>query len=119
LPLLTAAQLVAGGQDLVCLPQNEIQRVVSLSSSGTEGLPKRLYFSAADLAHTRDFFAVGMAQMAVPGQMVLICLNGGVTDSVGSLLADVLLEMKITPFILGSIKDLLIDDAFPEPINPR
>ncbi|MEG1661462.1 MAG: phenylacetate--CoA ligase family protein, partial [Clostridiales bacterium] len=48
----------------------------------------------------------------------LICLNGGVTDSVGSLLADVLLEMKITPFILGEIKDVVSAAAVAAALQP-
>ena len=59
--------------------------MVTLSTSGTTGEPKRLAFASADLERTLDFFAHGISVLVRPGDTVLILLPGaerpdGVTD---------------------------------------
>ena len=62
LPFTTADDL-RPGEALLCISRDEVARMVTVSTSGSTGTPKRLAFSDAELARTRDFFAVGMAQM--------------------------------------------------------
>ena len=69
-----------------------VARMVTVSTSGSTGAPKRLAFSDAELARTRDFFAVGMAQMVTAGQHVAVLLPGahrprGITDLLAGSLA--------------------------------
>lgn len=82
LPRMEAADLAHPG--LLAVSQDEVERVVSLPTSGSSGPPKRLSFSRADLARTIDFFAVGMGTLAGPGDAVLVLLPGrrewGVAD---------------------------------------
>ena len=87
LPFTTAEELRSQPLRFLCVSQSEIQRVVTLQSSGTTGEPKRLYFTAADIEHTLDFFATGMSTFIRPGDRVLILLPGKIPDSVGDLLA--------------------------------
>lgn len=75
LPFTVPADLVRWG-DFLCVSQSEVARMVSLTTSGTTGTPKRLAFTAADLDRTRDFFGVGMAQMVCPGDAVGVLLPG-------------------------------------------
>lgn len=103
LPLLDSAILREQGAALVCLPQTQIERISSLLSSGSTGPPKRIYFSAADLEHTVDFFDHGMRLMCGAGDKVLICMNGATPDSVGDLLARGLRRFGAEPSIFGEI----------------
>lgn len=96
LPFTTAADL-ADWETFLCVPRGEVARMVTLHSSGTMGTPKRLAFSEADLARTRDFFRVGMAQLVRPGQTLLVLLPGsarpnGVADLLRQALPDVRVE---------------------------
>ena len=43
-------------QSFVCKSQGEIERIVTLRSSGTTGPPKRIYFTKEDQELTIDFF---------------------------------------------------------------
>ena len=49
LPFTTARDLEDGWKRFVCVPLDAIARMVTLSTSGTTGEPKRLAFASADL----------------------------------------------------------------------
>lgn len=87
LPLTTAQDLAGQGPRMLCLSQDEVARVVTLTTSGTSGPAKRLFFTQEDLAATLDFFSQGMATLCGPGDAVLVLLPGRRPDGVADLLA--------------------------------
>jgi len=89
----------------VCVSQDEIQRVVTLQSSGTTGEPKRIFFTAEDQQLTIDFFGVGMSTLVEPDERVLIFLPGETPGSVGDLLRMGLERKGVHPIPYGMIKD--------------
>lgn len=90
LPFTTAEDLHNWG-DFLCVSQGDVQRMVTLHTSGTTGQPKRLAFTDADLARTRDFFAVGMSQLVRSGQRLAVLLPGAERpDGVADLLRQAL-----------------------------
>ncbi|WP_318649416.1 DVU_1553 family AMP-dependent CoA ligase [Desulfovibrio desulfuricans] len=90
LPFTTAEDLRNWG-DFLCVSQGDVQRMVTLHTSGTTGQPKRLAFTDADLARTRDFFAVGMSQLVGAGQRLAVLLPGAERpDGVADLLRQAL-----------------------------
>lgn len=86
-PFTTAEDLRQNPLSFLCVSQSDIERVVTLDTTGTSGPPKRLCFSAADQELTRDFFQVGMSTFTAPGDRVLILLPCERPGSVGDLLA--------------------------------
>ena len=90
LPFTTAEDLRNWG-DFLCVSQGDVQRMVTLHTSGTTGQPKRLAFTDADLARTRDFFAVGMSQLVRAGQRLAVLLPSAERpDGVADLLRQAL-----------------------------
>lgn len=90
LPFTTAEDLRNWG-NFLCVSQGDVQRMVTLHTSGTTGQPKRLAFTDADLARTRDFFAVGMSQLVGAGQRLAVLLPGAERpDGVADLLRQAL-----------------------------
>ena len=90
LPFTTAEDLRNWG-DFLCVSQGDVQRMVTLHTSGTTGQPKRLAFTDEDLARTRDFFAVGMSQLVGAGQRLAVLLPGAERpDGVADLLRQAL-----------------------------
>lgn len=86
LPFTTADDL-ARWEDFLCVSRGEVQRMVTLRTSGTTGSPKRLAFTETDLARTVDFFRVGMSQLVRPGQKLAVLLPGAARpDGVADLL---------------------------------
>lgn len=86
LPLLDADQVRAAGESLLCVSRSRVARVVTLQTSGSTGLPKRLAFSAADLERTLAFFRYGMQALVSSADRVLVLLPWELPDSVGDLL---------------------------------
>lgn len=103
LPLITEADLRAHGPEMVCVSQDAVARIITMRSSGTTGIPKRLFFTAEDLDHTLDFFHLGMQQMVDPGQSVAILLPGATPDSTGHLLARALERFQASSHIIGLV----------------
>ena len=106
LPFTTPADVRAQGMKMLCTSQDEIERIVTLHSSGTTGDPKRLFFTAEDLELTVDFFGHGMTTMVEPGATVIILLPCERPDSVGDLLARGLARMGVKSVPWGVVKDL-------------
>ena len=106
-PFTTPQDIRRSPLQFVCVSQDEIQRVVTLQSSGTTGAPKRIYFTAHDQELTIDFFGVGMSTLVEPGQRVLILLPGAVPGSVGDLLRLGLERMGAEPVPYGPVSDPL------------
>lgn len=105
LPFTTADDIRADPLAFVAVSQDAISRVVTLSSSGTTGRRKRLYFTPADQALTVDFFRIGMSVFTSPGDRVLILLPGETPGSVGDLLAVGLRELGAVPIKHGPVRD--------------
>lgn len=105
LPFTTPDQIREDDRRFLCVSAGEIERVVTLHSSGTTAPPKRLHFTAHDLELTVDFFHHGMGTMVRPGQRVLILMPGELPGSVGDLLAKGLQRLGVTGIIHGLVRD--------------
>jgi len=105
LPFTTATDLRAQGMKMLCTPLDQIERIVTLQTSGTTGEAKRVFFTAEDLEATADFFRCGMSTMVNTGATVIIFLPGERPDSVGNLLAKALSSMGVKPVVFGPVTD--------------
>ncbi|NMC85039.1 MAG: phenylacetate--CoA ligase family protein [Anaerolineaceae bacterium] len=104
-PFTTAEDLCEQGLQFLCTSQDEINRVVTLDTSGTTGAPKRIYFTESDQQLTLDFFEVGMSTFTAPGDRVLILLPCEREGSVGDLLATALERGGAYPLRQGIVRD--------------
>ncbi len=89
-------------EDLLAVSAGEVERMVTLKTSGTTGPPKRLAFTAKDLARTRDFFTVGMSMLVQSGEKLAVLLPGserpdGVADLLRQGLESVGVEVACPP----------------------
>jgi len=106
LPFTTPEDIRNQGLQFVCVSQSEIQRVVTLDSSGTTGSPKRIYFTQADQELTIDFFHHGMSTFTSAGDRVMILLPHERPGSVGDLLAIGLERLGAIPVRYGPVRNL-------------
>lgn len=86
LPFMSAEDLSLHGPRMLCVPQNEIERIVTLQTSGTAGEPKRLFFTAADQELAIDFFQTGIGCLLEPQDNFMILLPYKIPGTVGDLL---------------------------------
>lgn len=103
LPFTSSNDLKENPLDFLCVSQNDINRIVTLQSSGTTGKPKRLFFTEADQELTIDFFQHGMLTLVMPGDRVLIMLPGEIPGSVGDLLREGLERAGVTGVVHGMV----------------
>ncbi|MCH1982579.1 phenylacetate--CoA ligase family protein [Ruminococcus sp. OA3] len=106
LPFTDASAVREQGLQMLCVPQGEIERVVTLTTTGTSGLPKRLYFTRQDQDLTIDFFYHGMALVARPGGVTVVFLPYERVGSVGDLLLKGLTRMHTKGIGYGLITEL-------------
>ncbi|GFK92187.1 Phenylacetate-coenzyme A ligase [Fundidesulfovibrio magnetotacticus] len=95
LPFTTPDDLRGRAHDLLCVSQDEVERVVTLTTSGTTGSSKRIFLTGHDLESTLDFFRRGMATFTGPGDAVLVLLPGRRDDCAAVLLARALEEIGV------------------------
>ncbi|QGZ99212.1 DVU_1553 family AMP-dependent CoA ligase [Dehalobacter restrictus] len=105
LPLIRDRDVREQGSRMLCVGQGDIHRIVTLDSSGTTGIPKRIFFSRADQELTMDFFAKGMTTMTESGDKVLILLPCARPGGVGDLLAAGLERFGAVPLKYGPVDD--------------
>lgn len=105
LPFTTSADLESNSARFLCVSQSQVERVVSMDTSGTSGPRKRLFFTAADQERSLRFFQHGVLGLAHPGERMLIALPGERHGSVGRLLAAGVERAGLTAIPCGMIGD--------------
>lgn len=105
-PTMDGTDLTDAGLSLLCVSQGEISRVVTLHTSGTEGLPKRIFYTASDQELTVDFFHHGMAGLTKAEETVMVFLPFKKKGSVGDLLMQGLRRLGAYPIGFGIISSL-------------
>ena len=105
LPFTSSEDIARHTSGLLCVSQDEISRVVTMHTSGTSGAPKRVFITEADQESALDFFAHGVAAMAVPGDRMLIALPGEREGSVGCQLAKGIARAGVLPIPHGLSTD--------------
>lgn len=105
IPFTDPRQIADAPLEFLCVPQSEIQRIVTLKTSGTSGAEKRIYFTQDDLNRTTDFFKYGMSCLADKSDRVLVLLPGNSFGSIGDLLKKALSAAGIECLADGVMTD--------------
>ncbi|MHB1652632.1 MAG: DVU_1553 family AMP-dependent CoA ligase [Desulfitobacteriaceae bacterium] len=103
LPFTTAEDIRNNPLAFLTISQGEIQRVVTLQSSGTTGRPKRIFFTESEQVLTIDFFQHGISTLVKPGERVLILLPGKNPGGVGDLLQQALEKLGAYGLVYGPV----------------
>ena len=106
LPFTEPADIIKDPYRFVCVPMGGIARIVSLSTSGTAGERKRIFFTNGDLRRIIELLAVntkivlgnksGVIQIMLPGETIM-----GQADA----LARGVEETGATPVVIGNTPD--------------
>lgn len=106
IPFTTGEQLRADPQRWLCCGATEVERIVTLKTSGTTNAPKRIFFSLEDQERTIAFFSHGMEELVSPGDKVLILMPGQQPGSVGDLLEKGLAKIGVQAVQGGTVADI-------------
>ena len=105
LPFTTAQDIMDRGVEMLCVGNDQIERVVTVQSSGSSGLPKRLYFTQADLEYTVKLYCEGMRYLCRPGDEAFIFMPAASENSIGRLLEKGIRRMGAIPVVIGIPQD--------------
>ncbi len=92
LPFTWPADLARDPLAFLCVSQRDVARV---TTSGSTGEKKRVFFTSNDLERTVDFFAVGMGPLVRRGQETLILMGGDTEHSIARLLQTALARLDV------------------------
>lgn len=106
IPLTTPEDIKQHTHEFVCVPSSDIERIVTLNTSGTTGDEKRLFFTHEDLEATIDFFQYGMNCLVDESDKVMVLLPGPTQSSIGDLLQKALSRSNIECVVHGLLNDV-------------
>ena len=106
IPFTTPEDIKQSAHELVCVPSSDIERIVTLNTSGTTGNEKRLFFTHEDLEATIDFFQYGMSCLVDENDKVMVLLPGVAQASIGDLLKKALSRSNIECVVHGLLNDV-------------
>jgi phenylacetate-coenzyme A ligase PaaK-like adenylate-forming protein len=101
LPFTTAQDLSAHPGQFLLTSQSEVSRVISGATSGTTGMPKRVFYTETDTEHTVGFFAAGIGEMLQPGEACLIAFPFTGPFGLGDLIAKAVEQLGGIPIRAG------------------
>jgi phenylacetate-CoA ligase len=105
LPFTESGMLADRFNDFLCVSPRDISRIVTLSTSGTTGRPKRIAFTPEDQELAVDFFHHGIRTFTDASDRVIIFLPGRTEGSVGDLLKRALSRLGCESSVFGPISD--------------
>ena len=103
LPFTTPEDLKENPYRMLCVHPNEIIRIVTLNTSGSTGVPKRVFFTEPDLELCTDYFHHGMRNLVNETDIVGILFPFQTPASVGDQLINGLgrLGAKTVPLLVS------------------
>ena len=99
-PFTTPDDLRRFHRELLCVSPDQVDRIVTLRTSGSSGEPKRLCFTRADQDRTAQYFGRGMAEFIRPGERVMSLFPGESPGSLNDLLGRGLSEELGSPLLV-------------------
>ena len=102
LPFTTEADLSRNAPSLLLTSQRDISRILSDATSGTTGLPKRVFYTDGDLENTVQLYIAGLGELIFPGNTVMICFPFSGPNGLGELIAEAVTRLGAKPLKLGT-----------------
>ena len=102
LPFTTEADLSRRASSLLLTSQSDISRILSDATSGTTGLPKRVFYTDGDLENTVRLYMAGLGELIFPGNTAMICFPFSGPNGLGELIAEAITRLGAKPLRLGT-----------------
>lgn len=104
-PQTTPTDLKNHNDAFLCTSQSKVWRIITLQTSGTTGLPKRLFFSENDMRRTVRYFHYSLKELAKDCRNLLVLMPGNVPGSVGDVLRQALEDLPTRCHEYGIVTD--------------
>ncbi len=103
LPLMSQQDILEQDNRLLCVHPGQIERIVSLTTSGSTNRCKRIYFTVEDQELTVDFFHRGMYTLVEPGQTMAVMMPCERVGGVGDLICRGISRIPVEPVPHGLV----------------
>ena len=101
LPFTTEEDLAKNAGKLLLVSQSDIQRILSDATSGTTGLPKRVFYTLQDCRNTIELYKAGLGEFVFSGNKTMICMPFSGPYGLGELISTAIEELGATPLKIG------------------
>ncbi|MDR2080255.1 MAG: methyltransferase domain-containing protein [Treponema sp.] len=101
---MDADTIAAQGERMLCVPLGDVARIRTLQSSGSTGVPKRVWFTERDMERTVSFFSRGMRPLVREGGTCVVMLSNDTPGSVADLLRRGLAHNGVNCVIQGKLR---------------
>lgn len=105
IPEISCKDLLVHGAEMLCVSPSRIRRLVDLTTSGTTGIPKRMYFTDSDLDATVRFFCKGMNALMNSDETAVVFMPDGHPDGMTDLLSRGIISFGGRTIVYGAIHD--------------
>lgn len=106
LPFTTQPEVALRANEFLCIPTKNVERIAQVLTSGTGGTPKKLYFSAADIASTQLYFSTGMNFLVKKGDKTVIYFPGVGQNGVSDVLRKAVNDLGCQAVLANGIYDI-------------
>ena len=100
-PFTTEEDLSQNINGLLLVSQSDIQRIISEATSGTTGLPKRVFYTLNDCRNTVELYKAGLGEFVYSGSKTMICMPFSGPFGLGELISTAIEELGATPLKVG------------------
>ena len=101
LPFTTEEDLSKNAGGLLLVSQSDVQRIISEATSGTTGLPKRVFYTLGDCRNTIELYKAGLGEFVYPGSKTMICMPFSGPYGLGELISTAIEELGAKPLKVG------------------
>lgn len=101
LPFTNEEDLSKNAGGLLLVSQSDVQRIISEATSGTTGLPKRVFYTMEDCQNTIELYKAGLGEFVYPGSKTMICMPFSGPYGLGELISSAIEELGAKPLKIG------------------
>ena len=101
LPFTTEEDLSKNAGGLLLVSQSDVQRIISEATSGTTGLPKRVFYTMQDCRNTIELYKAGLGEFVYSGSKTMICMPFSGPYGLGELISSAIEELGAKPLKIG------------------
>ena len=99
---------IAGNEwRFLCLPSSEVDRMVTVPTTGTGGKQKRISYTWEDIQRSIEFIRAGYEVMnCKPGEKMLVLMSGTSSGSIGDMVLKAVEPLGMSIEVFGTVTDI-------------
>ena len=118
LPVTTEADLAENESAFQCISPKEVERIITVPTTGTHGKSKHIAFTLSDLALALRFSRTAFTTFCQEGDRLLVFMSGNTAGGVGDSIRRSLAPLNTETCVYGAVKNIPEAFRFMEEYRP-